>query len=73
MSAGVNLADVEARYCRPSPDLEPPDPELVAVFAALRGAVVAVARQERGTPTVALRASRIRWAIERHVDLGASA
>lgn len=66
----VNLADVEARYCTESPDLEPPDPELVAVFAALRAALGVVERGEScGSATEALRSSKVRWAIERHVSL----
>jgi hypothetical protein len=69
----VNLAAVEARYCGESPDLEPADPELVAVFAALRSALAVLERQERsGNSTEALRASKVRWASEQHVDLGAA-
>lgn len=66
----VPLADVEARYCAESPDVEAPDPELVAVFAALRAALAVAQRQETsGNATEALRASRVRWAIEQHVRL----
>jgi len=65
-----DLADVEARYCTESVELEAPDPDLIAVFAALRAALAVVQRQEvSGNGTEALRASRVRWAVEQHVSL----
>ena len=66
----ADLAVVEARYCAESVEFEAPDPDLIAVFAALRAALAVTKRQEAsGNTSEALRASRVRWAVEQHISL----